>query len=132
MSKKPSGAEYRKRRIERDREEQKQAGSFLKYLKQEQELFSSHTNEINNIETDDFRTVTEIEQPEHNEDLYITIISSQESQIPVINETSESYHDNYQDCQVAIQNNELKTFSLIDISSWPIPLEAVLVTELVS
>lgn len=37
MSKKFSGAEYRKQKSDRDKENQKQAGSFLKYLKQEQE-----------------------------------------------------------------------------------------------
>lgn len=36
MNKKPSDAEYRKQEADRDKENQKQAGSFLKYLKEEQ------------------------------------------------------------------------------------------------
>ncbi|XP_011164071.2 zinc finger MYM-type protein 5-like [Solenopsis invicta] len=132
MSKKPSGAEYRKRKADRDREEQKQVGSFLKYLRPEQESISSYANEIDNEETDDVRiTMTEIEQPEHNEDLTETIIKSTETEMPVINKTSENHHENYLDCQVAVQKNELKVSSLNDISTWSIPLEATLITELV-
>lgn len=61
MSKKSSDAEYRKRKANRDREEQKQADSFLKYLKEEQKPISSYVYETGHAETDDVRIVTEIE-----------------------------------------------------------------------
>lgn len=123
----------RKRKADKDRKEQKQAGSFLKYLKEEQKPISSYVYEISNVETDDVRTVIEIKQPKLNEELNITIIGSQEIEIPGINKT-ESHHKSHQDCQetIAVQNkDELKSFSLNDVSSWPIPLEVTLMTELV-
>lgn len=128
MSKKPSGTEYRKRKINKDREEQKQTGSFLKYLRQEQESISSYANETSNSETDDIHIMTNTGQPKHNEDLNIITISNQEAEILIIDETLQSH----QNCQVSIQNNELKPLSLNDISSWPVPLEAALITELIS
>lgn len=48
MSKKPSGAEYRKRKADRDREDQKQGGSFLKYLKEEQKSIVSYVYKTGN------------------------------------------------------------------------------------
>lgn len=131
MSKKPSGAEYRKRKADRDKEDQKQAGSFLKYLKEEQKSISSHISETSNTEISDVRTVTK--QPKLSESLNISI-GSQETEMPEINITLESHDKNHQDCQktIAVQNkNELKSFNLNDISSWPTPLEDALITELV-
>ncbi|XP_018402038.1 PREDICTED: uncharacterized protein LOC108779168 [Cyphomyrmex costatus] len=85
---------------------------------------SLNANErISNIEIDDVCTITRIEQSECNEDLNRTVIGNQET---------ESHYKSHQDCQAAIQKNELNPFSLNDISSWPIPLEAALVTELIS
>lgn len=131
MSKKPSGAEYRKRKADRDREDQKQAGSFLKYLKEEQKSIVSYVYKIGNTEIDDVRTVTE--QPKLISKNSNIIIGSQKTELPEINKSPKSYDKSHQDCQKTIVQNkdELKSFNLNDISSWPISLKAALVTELV-
>lgn len=59
------------------------------------------------------------------------IIGSQKTELPEINKSPKSYDKSHQDCQKTIVQNkdELKSFNLNDISSWPISLEAALVTS---
>ncbi|XP_020297715.1 zinc finger MYM-type protein 5-like [Pseudomyrmex gracilis] len=129
MSKKPSGAEFRKRKADKDREKQKQTGSFLKYLEEEQKPISLY-NETSNAETDDI--YIESEQLELTKRSNITKIGNQETEMIVINKTPKSHNDCQERIATQQNKNELNSFSLNDISSWPISLNDAVITELVA
>lgn len=84
-------------------------------MKEQQKPISSYVYKTGHAETDDVRTVTEIEYPKLNESLNITIIGSQETEMPGINKIPKIHHKSHQDCQetIAVENkDELKPFSL--------------------